>query len=203
VKEGTILIFGDSIAYGASDNEFGGWVNRLRIYLDNKLDIDYNIFNLSIPGETTKDVLKRFQDECKARYQKGKKLMVVFAIGINDTQNIGDKNRVTIEQFKKNIKILINVTKKFTKEILFIGFTKVDEVKTVPVSWDNEKSFYNKKIVEFDKALENICEISSVKYLKVYDLLNLTDLEDGIHPNRAGHEKLFKSIFNKLKGFIL
>lgn len=203
MKEGTILIFGDSIAYGASDNEFGGWVNRLRIYLDNKLDIDYNIFNLSIPGETTKDVLKRFQDECKARYQKGNKLMVVFAIGINDTQNIGDKNRVTIEQFKKNIKVLINVTKKFTKEILFIGFTKVDEAKTVPVSWDNEKSFYNKKIVEFDKALENICEISSVKYLKVYDLLNLTDLEDGIHPNRAGHEKLFKSIFNKLKGFIL
>ena len=43
-----ILVFGDSIAYGALDNEKGGWVNRIRLALESKSEIYFNIYNLRI-----------------------------------------------------------------------------------------------------------------------------------------------------------
>lgn len=43
MKDIDILIFGDSITYGAWDSEKGGWVNRLRLTLENKGEIYFNI----------------------------------------------------------------------------------------------------------------------------------------------------------------
>lgn len=47
-----ICIFGDSITWGASDFEKGGWANRLRNYLEHK-DKGDKIYNLGIGGDTT------------------------------------------------------------------------------------------------------------------------------------------------------
>ena len=81
-----ILVFGDSIAYGANDLELGGWVNRLGLHLDKKYDYDYNVFNFGVSGEITTEVLARFDSECKARCGKqGNETVIIFAIGINDT----------------------------------------------------------------------------------------------------------------------
>ena len=46
----TICVFGDSITWGASDYEKGGWVERLKTYLmKNKNDVD--VYNLGVSGE--------------------------------------------------------------------------------------------------------------------------------------------------------
>jgi lysophospholipase L1-like esterase len=80
-----IFIFGDSIAYGAWDPA-GGWVERLRQWLFVTTQGEYNLgtflYNLSIVGDTTADLLKRFTPEIEAR-QPGD--MIFFAVGINDT----------------------------------------------------------------------------------------------------------------------
>ena len=58
-----IFIFGDSIAYGAWDPA-GGWVERLRQWLFVTTRDEYNLgtflYNLSIVGDTTADLLKQF-----------------------------------------------------------------------------------------------------------------------------------------------
>lgn len=46
MKDVNILVFGDSIVYGAWDDEKAGWVNRLRLVLEHQNDVYYNIFNL-------------------------------------------------------------------------------------------------------------------------------------------------------------
>ena len=67
-----ILVFGYSIAQGYWDIE-GGWVQRLRRYLDKKaleskdLLPSWSIFNLGISGETIDHLLDRFDSEVKAR----------------------------------------------------------------------------------------------------------------------------------------
>ena len=55
-----ILVFGDSIAYGANDYELGGWVNRLRLDFDKKTDYEIEVFNLGRSGEISEEVLNRF-----------------------------------------------------------------------------------------------------------------------------------------------
>jgi hypothetical protein len=52
-----ILVFGDSIAYGDYDKE-GGWVIRLRKFLDERQLDSYETYNLGIPiDETTEKEL--------------------------------------------------------------------------------------------------------------------------------------------------
>jgi len=63
------FIFGDSISYGASDRS-GGWVVKFREYIEDKNEFNktYNeLFNLGISGDTSLDIIKRFENEIKCR----------------------------------------------------------------------------------------------------------------------------------------
>ena len=81
-----IGIWGDSITSGANDYEKGGWINMLN--LSSKNNKEYTIiYNLGIEGDTSENLIKRFEVECKAR----KINVVLFAIGINDSLYINNK----------------------------------------------------------------------------------------------------------------
>ena len=190
MRDINILVFGDSITYGAWDKEKGGWVNRLRLALENDDSNNYyTIFNLGISGDVTESIKNRFDNECKIRFNKNDNTIIIFSIGINDTQNVKDEDRVSLETFRNNIITLINSAKKYTDNILFIGLTKVDESKVIPLHWDKEKGYLNTKIINFDKELKNICLENNVDYLYIYELLEIEELFDGLHPNNVGYQK--------------
>lgn len=189
--EKIICIFGASSTWGAWDYEKGGWVNRLRLYLDSK-DSDIFLYNLGVSGDTTKDLLKRFDCECKAR----KPDLLIFSIGDNDSIYIPSekKNLVSLTQFEINFENLISKAKKYSKDIIFLGFKKIDENKTTPIPWKTEYHYTNEYINLYDKKLESICKKNKVQYLKMYDLLQNKDFEDGLHPNTSGHQKMYLKI---------
>lgn len=199
MKDINILIFGDSITYGAWDKENGGWVNRLRLALENKNETYFNIFNLGIPGETTIDLKKRFDNECNYRFNTNDKTIIIFSVGINDSQIIKDKSLVLIKDFKKNIIKLIDKAKQYIPYILFIGLTKVDENRTNPVSWDNNINYSNEEIIKYNEVLKNICKEKEINYLEIFNLLDIKDLDDGLHPNNNGHQKLCEEILKYLQ----
>lgn len=202
MKDINILIFGDSITYGAWDKEKGGWVNRLRLALENdNSNNSYNVFNLGISGDVTEGIKNRFVNECKIRFAKEDNTIIIFSIGINDTQNIKDKYRVSLETFKNNIIALINSAKKYTDNILFIGLTKVDESKVTPLPWNKDKCYLNNKIIDFDKELKSICLENNVDYLYIYDLLEVDELFDGLHPNNVGHQKICDKVKTKISKY--
>ena len=188
MKDINILVFGDSITYGAWDKEKGGWVNRLRLALENDYSNNYyTIFNLGISGDVTENIKDRFDNECKIRFNKNDNTIIIFSIGINDTQNVKDEDRVSLETFRNNIITLINSAKKYTDNILFIGLTKVDESKVTPLPWDKE--------------LKNICLESNVDYLYIYDLLEGDELFDDLHPNNVGHQKNCDKVKTKISKY--
>ena len=202
MRDINILVFGDSITYGAWDKEKGGWVNRLRLALENDYSNNYyTIFNLGISGDVTENIKDRFDNECKIRFNKNDNTIIIFSIGINDTQNVKDEDRVSLETFRNNIITLINSAKKYTDNILFIGLTKVDESKVTPLTWDKEKSYLNTKIINFDKELKNICLENNVDYLYIYDLLEVDELFDGLHPNNVGHQKICDKVKTKISKY--
>lgn len=202
MRDINILVFGDSITYGAWDKEKGGWVNRLRLALENDdSNSYYTIFNLGISGDVTESIKNRFDNECKIRFNKNDNTIIIFSIGINDTQNVKDEDRVSLETFRNNIITLINSAKKYTDNILFIGLTKVDESKVTPLPWDKEKGYLNTKIINFDKELKNICLENNVDYLYIYDLLELEELFDGLHPNNVGHQKICDKVKTKISKY--
>lgn len=89
---------------------------------------------------------------------------------------------------------VLKQAKKITKNLFVLGTKKVNEKLTTPVPW-NKKCFYlNREIKEYDHVLRKLSKIHKAEYIPMFDLLNKEDLEDGLHPNSKGHEKIFERL---------
>ena len=185
----TICVFGDSTAWGAWDSEKGGRVNRLWLFFaKTKGDA---VYNLSVDGGTTDTILARFEAEAKTR----KANVLIFQSGGNDAAYVHQEGnfQVPLDRFKANIEEIIERAKKITDKIMFVSFKNVDEKRTRPVSWI-DIHYTNENIKKYNKVMKEICNKHSIPFLSIFGLLTKEDLEDGLHPNAAGHKKIFKTV---------
>ncbi len=188
-----IAIFGDSIAYGLSDEERGGWVQRLNLYFLKKKN-NIRIYNFSVSGDDTEELLNHFERECEMSIPD----KIIFAIGINDSHynSKTKKQNIPVTEFKSNLNNLLDIARKFTNDIVFLGLTPVDETKTKSVLWNRVVSYDNKKVKEYDSIIMKFAKKEKVIFIKLYNVLKKRDLFDGLHPNSFGHEKIFKLLKN-------
>lgn len=185
-----ICLFGDSITRGLWDREHGGWAKRLKYCLENN-NSNIRVCNYGVSGDTTDDLLARFDIICKSK----KPQSIFLAIGINDLQYINEEDnlRIFIKKFRNNYNTLLKKAKKYTNTIVCLGLTKINENKMI------FNKFYINKIVKlYNTKIKQACEINNVFFLDVYGLLVNSDLEDGIHPNSKGHKKMFLKVNNFL-----
>lgn len=192
-----ICVFGDSITWGASDNEKGGWVERLKsYYMKNRDDLRIRVYNLGMSGDDTDDLLKRFESEATIR----KPNFIIFAIGINDSQYIWtkDNHRVSLDKFENNISELTKIARKITDKIMFIGLTRVDESRTMPTPWNTERYYDNESIEKYDAVIRKFSEKNRLDYISMKEIIKIADLEEGLHPNSEGHEKMFKAVLEAI-----
>ena len=200
-----ICVFRDSIAHGAWDKQ-GGWVQRLNQffvekYLSNPKNFYCSVYNLSISGDTTEDLLERFEFEIKQRLkEEDDKTIVIFAIGANDSDFVHSKNTfwVQSERTKENIKKFIEIAQKFSQKIVFIGLTPVEEIKVSPMPWDTDKFPKNRNIQKYNQIIKSVCKENDVYFIEILDKFQKVDykklLEDGVHPNSEGHQKIFEIV---------
>ncbi len=187
-----IGVWGDSITYGAGDSEALGWVGRLRKECE-KRDEHAGVYNFGICGDTTEDLLARFEIEAKALQPD----TILFAVGTNDAAYRAGSSttRVPLEEYKKNMQMLITQAKAFTEKVILIGLTRADEDHT-------RKSgtvFSNATTVEYNNCLRALAASESVAFVDVIDTVDsATDLADGLHPNAQGYEKMFQTILRAL-----
>ncbi|HKZ45578.1 MAG TPA: GDSL-type esterase/lipase family protein [archaeon] len=209
-----VLIFGDSITYGAFDTENSGWAGRLRNYLDEgSSEVFFITYNLGVSGDNSSELLKRFESECESRIndrlEEGESAYIIFSIGINDSQclNMEKKLRAPEKQFELNIQKLIELAKKFTSKIMFVGLAPVDEDRTVPIPWDTNKSYKNSNVKKYDQMIQDVCARNKIPFVEIFDKLsklNFKDLlYDGLHPNTKGHEKIFEIVKNSIEEYFL
>jgi len=191
-----ICIFGASSTWGAWDYEKSGWANRLRLFLDSE---NYDIFTyvLGVSGDTTEELLKRFDVEAEARQPAS----IIFSIGDNDSIFIKSQNKqmVSLQKFENNLQKLVDKAKKFTSVIIFVGCKKVDESKTAPIPWETDYYYTNQNLNLYNQKIKEIAKKNNCGYLEIFGLLKNEDFEDGLHPNSKGHQK----IFLKVKDFLI
>lgn len=181
------ILFGDSIAYGLYDNEYFGWFNRLR----NKSEFMQKQFylNLSVPGQCSGEILKRFELEIKNRINNQDIFYIVFAFGINDALKL-KSNKSYEKMFENNILKLISLSKKYTNNICFLGLFDVDF---------NIRIEYDQACIDIiNSKLELLCKNNQIKFINMKDVINTEDLYDGLHPNEIGHEKISEYIYKSL-----
>lgn len=205
-----ILVFGASTTYGAWDPE-GGWVTRLRKWLDEK-NIgekrykDYSgislIYNLGISDETTRDLIKRFKSDTEPRLWENN--IFIFFAGLNDASFNNQTNSLITspEEFQDNLKQLTELAKEYSQKIIFVGSLPVDETKTDPVPWLKERSYTNEYVGKYNEIAKNFCQEQGVYFVEIYHKVIHTDyqklLEDGLHGNAQGHQLIFEEVKNFL-----
>jgi lysophospholipase L1-like esterase len=197
-----IAVFGASSVYGVGDEEYGGFVGRLKSWRES-IDKRNFVYNLGIPGNTTFDILDRLDTELSAR----KADLVIFSFGNNDCSREGipeENPPITfLDQYKENVENILRKTQNYTKNILVLGIYPFDESKTMPYNL-SDWYFLLYDAISYDYAVEEVCNSVGVKYCNLMsdwlkrgfkDLLS----SDGLHANVKGYEL----IFEKLKENIL
>ncbi len=184
----TICIFGDSIAWGEGDPKYGGWVARLKRYFDeNKVAV--SVYNLSIDGNTSVGLIKRFKTEAFVREPE----IIIFAIGINDSiyQKPGETPLIPIEDFSANLIRLAQEAQVIARQTVFIGLTQVDETKTQPfLQSSTGKCYSNQRIAKYNQVIKQVSQNRNCLFFDLFKLLSNSNLDDGLHPNEDGHQKI-------------
>jgi lysophospholipase L1-like esterase len=193
-----VIVFGDSITQGLWDAE-GGWVERLRReHTGRAIKGGYSkmhamIFNLGVPGDTAGSVARRLASETQARQWAGEQIVIVIAVGMNDSKIFKGVESNTSDMFAGELRQLTALTRQFTDKVLFVGMAAVDDGLCNPYKNEPAEVCYtNQRISEFEQTLRTFCDeevIPMVKIRESFEKLHATDglLADGLHPNAAGH----------------
>lgn len=203
-----VLVFGDSITQGFWDIE-GGWVSRIRKHYDQQMidgtnDDPPTIFNLGVSGNSSDDVLARFENETKARATE--ELAFVVAIGVNDARTKAGVNYSDTNRYKQNLSEILKLAKQHSKKVLFIGLTPCVEERANPVSW-GDTGYTNGRIKDFDNTLREFCAENQVSFVEVFEPFAKVEAEtellpDSLHPNDKGHQLIADIVRPKLEELI-
>jgi lysophospholipase L1-like esterase len=198
-----ILIFGDSITWGAVDSK-GGWAQRIKDHANIQTlagkDNNNNVYPLGISGENSGELLKRLKAEASLRLDEDNKTVLIIAIGINDSQIelLAHTNKISAEDFRKNLNQIIEIGKNLAQQIIFIGLTPVDEGKVKPMPWKLTHGYTNEQIEKYNNVLKQVAEEQSVTFLEIYTKFQNGDtkalLFDGLHPNDKGHKLIYSIV---------
>lgn len=193
VVVGWLCAFGDSITWGAYDGAEGGWAHRLRHTCERLGDLglsEKRVHALGIPGERLEGVLRRFDVEAGAREAEH----FIFAVGINDAPHLGDGGHragTDLPRFRLTYEALLEKAFRFSKDILLVGPTNVDE--GLADGWTNHA------IAPYVEVIRHLAQRQGVDFLDAFGTMGREDLQiDGLHPGPTGHRKLHDAVADRV-----
>lgn len=203
----TILVFGTSTAYGFWDIE-GGWVQRLRRYIDEKQmaseDLYFAVYNLGVSGDTSRGMAQRMEAEIKSRIfddDEGEETIVIISVGVNDSivNHLSGECQIPLDIFKENVKEMLEIARKYTRKIIFVGNKPVDESRLDPIPWLPGNSYKEELVEKYDKSVAEFCLNNGIPFIDVYDAFRKEKewkklLDDGVHPSAGGHKLIFETV---------
>ncbi len=207
-----IFIFGDSITEGLWDSK-GGWADRIKAFVQSEevksgIKNYHEVYNLGVDGNTTKQIIDRFESETKARLWPDEEYAFIFATGTNDTLHRNNQEfESTPERYKSELNQLIGLARMYSSKVMFVDMLPVDENLTNPIkSSSSGKCYTNERIRSFNEVLHEVCDNQSLTYIKVSEKYLEQDyktlLADGIHPNDQGHEVIFDLVVEYIRGLL-
>jgi lysophospholipase L1-like esterase len=206
------FIFGDSITEGLWDSR-GGWADRIKAYVQGQelksgFKNYHQAYNLGIDGNTTDDILERFEGETRARLWPDESYAFIFATGINDTMHRGKQDFAsTPEQYHDQLAKITELAKRLTQKVAFVDLTPVDEALSNPIkSSATGKCYTNERIQQFNRVLHELCQQQGVTLIEINKLFAAQDykpmLADGLHPNDAGHELIYTKVLPVVQSWL-
>ncbi|MBO0466322.1 SGNH/GDSL hydrolase family protein [Enterococcus plantarum] len=185
-----IVLFGDSITAGYGEEAITPILQNLIIEeLTNKQYEEVTIVNAGMPGDTTKDAMKRLKKEVLAE----KADIVTIFFGANDTNS---DNLVPLEKYAENIETMI--TKIGKEKVILLTPPYVDCARK-PTRADDRIREYVERVKVIGAKYE-IPVIDLYKAMVVYPGTDEFLQADGLHFSKTGYDLLAALIVREIKG---
>ncbi len=145
------------------------------------------------------------------KYKREWKVVVLINVGGNNLKARWkpDNYVSSPEEYKNELRNLLNEIQKKVDNIIFVGSGYVDESKTMPKisPLDGEYSyFYNDRKILFNNITEKLCKELWIKYIGVdvdpQERVDKYAYKDGLHSNDEWHQYLFDKIWVELKNIL-
>ncbi len=198
---------GSSLVYGVG-GETAGWADLVkqhihaRMYAEDGVGEKYEVFNFGKSGETIGFAKDAFPTLIKA-YGRGQKIITIVSTGGNNSkaEDKPDNFVSTPEAYEGEMGELLDLLLQHSHEVIFVGSGFVDESKTNPKTnplTGGLTYFSNKRREQFADITKQLCaerKISFVDVTVAEDEWRKKYLyKDGVHPNQAGHQLIFKAL---------
>jgi lysophospholipase L1-like esterase len=169
------------------------------------------VYELGVPGTTLADILERFEPEVKARLGRSapEDTYIILSAGSNDSKAVDaiDNYPFSPEDFAASVHSFIHLAKDYSRHIIGVGLTPVDEAKTSPKQnplTGGQSFFTNTRLQQFEAAFQQTCEAEGAQFIPLFanvpaDWTAGYLFTDGIHPNQQGHDWIFSQVSTALR----
>lgn len=182
-----ICFIGDSFVNGTGDRTYMGWTGRLCTAAAER-GYPVTHYNLGVRRETSRDILKRWQQEVECRLPSQHEGRLVFSFGVNDATVENGKPRVELAESLENTRQILQIASQ-RYPVLMIG--------PPPVADDD----HNSRITTLSEQFRHLCSELDVPYLDILTPLrrSVTWMQevkagDGAHPDSAGYAELARIV---------
>lgn len=182
-----ICFLGDSFVNGTGDETTLGWAGRL-CAAANASGTPITYYNLGIRGNTSRDILHRWERESALRLPESCDGRLVISCGVNDTAIALGQVRVSPEESCANLQAILRSAKQKYR-VLIVGPPPVEEGDR------------NTRIEAISAAYAREAESQGIPYIELYSHL-VTDeayrrevaANDGSHPRSQGYQTMARII---------
>lgn len=189
-----LVCFGDSTTRGTGDPDFGGWVSHVRKHVEGNNPRD-KVYNCGVSGQSSTEVLHRFEFEAKARNATD----VIVFVGIKDACS-ADADLVPVtskKDFTVNLLRFIDVASENEWNISFIGLYDLIDENLQPHPRTGTY-FSNASVREYDALIESVCQSAGTSYVSLRGVMTKEDIIDAIHPGPGGYVKIANAVIQML-----
>ena len=183
-----ICVLGDGFVKGIGDSEMLGWADLL-VRNSNKLHGPISYYNLGIPGQTSEQIATRVK-ELVPRIVKGEDNRLILCFGIEDTDVLDGKPRLSNQESIDALRKIILQTKNHCK-LLMVGITPV---------YDPQR---NNRIRRLNSLQKELCVKARVPFVDLFTSLS-EDVQykrelakgDKYYPGEFGNQKIYDLVWN-------
>ena len=169
-----LCVLGDEITLGVGDERCLGWLGRVMSRVER--DIPIYTMPLGIPGDTSSNLLERWEKDCFPRFSNDSENKLVINLGVGDITR-----EISSTRSRLNLANMLDSIYSYDIDVLVIGPSPLPYVE-------------QSAIRELSAGYESVCERRGIKYIDTFTPLCehdqwLSDFNvgDGIHPGQTGY----------------